>query len=165
MSKHQKPRKMSYLGRFNTWTLTRYHCWLWISFRLHIAIHDLKYSLQGIQSFIETVPLVVVEFFFAFMKPCQFLNNPCFPQIQKLYVWAKLTFTKMSPIYICSFYRPHNTDTIPLTQLQTTLHGLKLNHSSPNIIIAGDFNLPRILWSHTGAGFNNIFTCMWKRTK
>ena len=32
-------------------------------------------------------------------------------------VWAKLTFTRMSPIYICSFYRPPNTDSTPLTQL------------------------------------------------
>ena len=52
-------------------------------------------------------------------------------------VWAKLIFTRMSPIYICSFYQPPNTDTTP--QLQTTLHHAQLNHSSPNIIIAGDF--------------------------
>ena len=66
-------------------------------------------------------------------------------------VWAKLTFIRMSPIYICSFYRPPNTDTTPLTQLQTTLYGLQLTHLSPNIIIAGDFNLPSIMWSDTGA--------------
>ena len=59
-------------------------------------------------------------------------------------VWAKLTFPRMSPFYICSFYRPPNIDTTPLTQLQTILHSFQLNHSPPNIIIAGDFNLPSI---------------------
>ena len=61
----------------------------------------------------------------------------------------------MNPIYICSFYRPPNTDTTPLIQLQITLHGLQLNHSSPNIIIAGDFNLPSIMWSDTGASITS----------
>ena len=94
--------------------------------------------------------MVVVEFFFAFVKPCQLLNNPLLSSDTEA-VWAKLTFIRMSPIYICSFYRPPNTDTTPLTQLQTTLYGLQLTHLSPNIIIAGDFNLPSIMWSDTGA--------------
>ena len=61
----------------------------------------------------------------------------------------------MSPIYIY-FYRPPNTDTTPLTQLQTTLHGLQLNHSSPNIIVTDDFNLPSIMWSDTGASITSL---------
>ena len=54
-------------------------------------------------------------------------------------VWAKLTFTRMGPIYICSLYQPPDTDATPPTQLQITLHDSQLNHSSPNIIIVGNF--------------------------
>ena len=57
----------------------------------------------------------------------------------------------MSPIYICSFYRPPSTDSIPLTQLQMVLNNLQLSHSFPNSIVAGDFNLPSIVWLDTGA--------------
>ena len=35
------------------------------------------------------------------------------------------------------------------------MHNLQLNHSSPNIIIAGDFNLPSIMWSDTGASITS----------
>ena len=66
-------------------------------------------------------------------------------------MWAKLTLPKMSPIYICSFYRPPSTDSIPLTQLQMALNNLQLGHSFPNIIEAGNFNLPSIVWLDTGA--------------
>ena len=82
--------------------------------------------------------------FLCFHEALPVIKKPLFSSDPEA-VWAKLTFTRMSPIYICSFYRPPNTDTTPLTQLQTTLHGLQLNHSSPNIIIAGDFNLPGIM--------------------
>ena len=66
-------------------------------------------------------------------------------------IWAKLVFPKESPVFICSFYRPPNTNTIPIVLLHETLRILQQSSSSPNIIIGGDFNLPSVIWSDAGA--------------
>ena len=59
--------------------------------------------------------------------------------------------TYNTPVFICSFYRPPNTNTIPIVLLHETLRILQQSLSSPNIIIGGDFNLPSVIWSDAGA--------------
>jgi len=84
---------------------------------------------------------VVVEYF-CFRKTLPVIEQPLlFTDAEA--VWAKLAFPRISPIYTCSFYRPPNTDITPLLQLNSS--------SPPNIVIAGDFNLPSINWSDNGA--------------
>jgi len=62
-------------------------------------------------------------------------------------IWAKITLAKRNPIYICSFYRPPDSSTEPILQLQVSLNIL-VNQATefPNIILSGDFNLPSINW-------------------
>jgi len=62
-------------------------------------------------------------------------------------IWAKISFSKKSPIYICSFYRPPDLSTDPILQLQLSLNTLTRRFTDlPNIIVMGDFNLPGINW-------------------
>ena len=46
-----------------------------------------------------------------------------------------------------SFYRPPGSDTVPLDQLNESLNCLYSgNNSAPNIVLAGDYNLPDVNW-------------------
>ena len=56
-------------------------------------------------------------------------------------IWAKLCISHSKPIYICSFYRPPNKLTEPVTNLRS-----KISAHNPYIIIAGYFNFPSIKW-------------------
>ena len=47
-------------------------------------------------------------------------------------MWANLALSK-SPIYICSFYCPLNSDATLLTQLQTTLQSSTVHHLPPSL--------------------------------
>ena len=63
-------------------------------------------------------------------------------------LWAKLQNPNNKPIYLCSFYRPPSNNAIPITALNNSLSDIFQNETlqSPQIILAGDFNLPSISW-------------------
>ena len=62
-------------------------------------------------------------------------------------VWAKLYNSNNKPIYLCSFYRPPDSNVYPITQLSEPLYKLCSNQViPPTILLAGEFNLPGIQW-------------------
>ena len=62
-------------------------------------------------------------------------------------IWAKLTLSNRTPIHICSFYRPPDSSTDPLLQLKLSLNKIVQRSADfPNIVLAGDFNLPSLTW-------------------
>ena len=66
-------------------------------------------------------------------------------------IWAKLFIVGMKPLYICSYYRPPNSDLEPLLELKNFLCSLFNGKSvPPHLVLTGDFNLPDITWSETG---------------
>ena len=66
-------------------------------------------------------------------------------------IWAKLFLVGMKLLYICSFYRPTNSDLEPHVKFKNFLSFL-LNGKSvpPYLVLTGDFNLLDITWSETG---------------
>ena len=83
-------------------------------------------------------------------------------------IWAKVSLSKRSPIYVCSFYRPPDRSTDPIVQLGSSLNILICRFTSlSNIIVMGDFNLPSINWldgcgriisnPNYGVGLNKLF--------
>jgi len=75
--------------------------------------------------------------------------------VQAELLWIKLSFSNQTPIYICSFYRPPNSDLYPVEQLNISLAKLKNSTNSTNaqtnIVLMGDINFPSITW-HNGYG-------------
>ena len=63
-------------------------------------------------------------------------------------VWAKLQLPNNKSLYLCSFYRPPNNNVTPITKLNDFLSSVFYNESPqlPQILLAGDFNLPSISW-------------------
>ena len=61
-------------------------------------------------------------------------------------VWVGLQFSRGPQLYICSYYRPPNSGTQPIAQLNRSLSQLYSKNVSPNLILARDFNLPAIEW-------------------
>ena len=53
---------------------------------------------------------------------------------------------------MCSFYRPPNNNVIPIATLNKSLSDIFRDETlqSPQIIVAGDFNLPSISWIDQG---------------
>ena len=70
-------------------------------------------------------------------EPLTNLNSNC--EI----VWTKVHFTRNKSIYFASYHRPPNDHllSLSLTKLYRT------QKTPPNVVIAGDFNLPDINWS------------------
>ena len=66
-------------------------------------------------------------------------------------IWARLFIVGMKLLYICSFYRPPNSNLEPFLELKNFLSSL-LNGKSvpPYLVLTGDFNLPDITWNETG---------------
>ena len=65
-------------------------------------------------------------------------------------VWAKLEVTGSKPLYIASYYRPPDTITCDVQQLDEALQKI----SQPkeillNVIVIGYFNVPDIDWSNS----------------
>ena len=58
-------------------------------------------------------------------------------------IWAKVSPVHGEPISICSFYRPPDNNVNPMEDLKTVL---TMVTNVNNIILAGDFNLPSIIW-------------------
>ena len=81
---------------------------------------------------------------------------------------GEISPTQGGTIYICSFYRPPDGDSKPIEELKSALVALGLrDNRSDNIIIAGDFNFPSIVWEDGigcaescptyGKGLNDFF--------
>jgi hypothetical protein len=61
--------------------------------------------------------------------------------------WVQIQTWKQPPLYIGSYYRqPSSEDLSPLNALDESIAKLTNRQSLPNIILAGDFNLPDINW-------------------
>ena len=58
-------------------------------------------------------------------------------------IWANIFPVHGEPISICSFYRPPDNNGNPMEDLKTAL---SMVTNVNNIILAGDFNLPSIIW-------------------
>ena len=60
---------------------------------------------------------------------------------------GQTTLGGIKPIYLCSFYRPPDGLKDPILRLTAALNKLYDKSSQPpNIILAGDFNFPNLLW-------------------
>ena len=70
------------------------------------------------------------------------------PSSEAEMLWAKLQILNNKPFYLCSFYRPPSNNSTPITVLHNFLSDIFHNKTlhSPQIILAGDFNLPSISW-------------------
>ena len=65
-------------------------------------------------------------------------------------LWCKITVAGTKPLYIAPYYRPTDEKPEPIQQLQLSIYKISKNGNLPNVILAGDFNLPDIDWpSHT----------------
>ena len=75
-------------------------------------------------------------------EPLTNLNSNC--EI----VWTKVHFTRNKSIYFASYYRPPNDHLQSLEALHESLTKLyRTQKTPPNVVIAGDCNLPDINWS------------------
>ncbi len=63
-------------------------------------------------------------------------------------MWCKISISGSKPLYIASFYRPTNDNPEALLALNQSLRRLQNNGALPNIILAGDLNLPDIDWDN-----------------
>jgi len=89
--------------------------------------------------FLKIIVKVVVVFLYVLMMNSVHLTDAEL-------VWAKITLARGDPIFICSYYRPPNSLQHSLLQLQESLNKVLSNSIQfPNIILAGDFNLPGIV--------------------
>ena len=62
-------------------------------------------------------------------------------------IWAKLLLPKGKALYICSFYRPPDSNIYPIIQLNESFSKLLNRESSfPMILVAGDFKFLDIVW-------------------
>ena len=59
---------------------------------------------------------------------------------------AELIWIKIKPLYICSYYRPLNSELKSILQLNESMANLVKQNPCCNIILAGDFNLRSIKW-------------------
>ena len=60
---------------------------------------------------------------------------------------AKLRSSGRPDLYLCVMYRPPDSDLEPLIELESDLASVFQSNKQPNIIMAGDFNLPSVNWS------------------
>ena len=64
-------------------------------------------------------------------------------------VWTKIHFARNKSIFFASYYRPPSDHLASLEALQASLTKLyKSQKNTPNVVIAGDFNLPDIDWDN-----------------
>jgi len=65
-------------------------------------------------------------------------------------VWCSLQIPNKFRLYICSFYRPPNSDETPLLSLYDSLQNIITGESGSRnrkVFVSGDFNLPEIDWN------------------
>ena len=65
-------------------------------------------------------------------------------------IWAKLSLSGIAPVYICSFYRPLNSDSESILELRKFICSLFDGNSSVPYILMGYFNLLDINWTDAG---------------
>ena len=64
-------------------------------------------------------------------------------------VWTKIHFARNKSIFFASYYRPPSDHLASLEALQASLTKLyRSQKNTPNVVIAGDFNLPDIDWDN-----------------
>ena len=64
-------------------------------------------------------------------------------------VWTKIHFARNKSIFFASYYRPPSDHLASLEALQASLTKLyRSQKNMPNVVIAGDFNLPDIDWDN-----------------
>ena len=71
------------------------------------------------------------------------------PSSEAEMLWAKQQILNNRPLYLCSFYRPlNNNNVIPIATLNKSMSDIFRDEKlqSPQILVAGDFNLPSISW-------------------
>jgi hypothetical protein len=68
--------------------------------------------------------------------------------------WLKLEPKGSPPIHIGAFYRPTNNELPPTDNLYKTIQKLVNKSKMPNILLAGDFNVPDINWDNQEIGEN-----------
>ena len=79
--------------------------------------------------------------FLAISQSISFIDVPMTTNAEM--TWAKIFPIHGKPICICSFYRPPNSNIDTMEVLQTAL---SMTTNLNNIILAGDSNLPSIIW-------------------
>ena len=64
-------------------------------------------------------------------------------------VGCTVRLPNQDPLMILSYYRPHRNDNVSVEYLHNTLTDLH-RHSSPNLVMLGDFNAPGLTWQSSG---------------
>ena len=62
-------------------------------------------------------------------------------------IWAKISLCNLPSLYICSYYRPPQSDLQPILELGESIDMVKRKNPNWDIIVAGDFNFPSIEWN------------------
>lgn len=62
-------------------------------------------------------------------------------------IWAKISLYNLPSLYICSYYRPPQSDLQPILELGESIDMVKRKNPNCDIIVAGDFNFPSIEWN------------------
>ena len=60
-------------------------------------------------------------------------------------IWIKLDIKGCKPLFVASYYRPHESDIHSITELEKSLS--MANKLKENKLVFGDFNLPKFDWS------------------
>ena len=75
-------------------------------------------------------------------------------------VWSSVTFSGSKQLFLCSFYQIPNSNSESLLELRSAIEEIYQSHSNtqPNIILAGDFNLPNVNWTDLNSTDNKQIT-------
>ena len=60
-------------------------------------------------------------------------------------MWGKVEIKGARPLLVASVYRHTDNDPTSMEQLNSTVE--RLNDTTPNAVISGDFNVPSVNWS------------------
>ena len=66
--------------------------------------------------------------------------------------WVKLEVVGAQPLYLAAFYKPKEDDKDRLGMLRNSMG--KLIGKKGNIMVVGDFNLPKFTWADCGPSMN-----------
>ena len=61
-------------------------------------------------------------------------------------VWCSFRCSKSRKVYVCSYYRPPDTDAHSIFELERQIMNITSKDSGVNLIIGGDFNAPSVDW-------------------